>query len=84
MGIADICPYCTRNTLGQHEHGCPNAPRLGRQYRTYVGDVMPMVGWVCPRCQRVLSPFTVVCPCSRPPAALAEEDFSAGLEMDGL
>ena len=58
------CPYCSPNTAGQHEAGCPY------QYFDGVSREITrrsmMRGWECPKCGAVWAPGVRECEHCRP------------------
>jgi hypothetical protein len=44
------------NTAGQHKQDCPN-------HSDNQSKVVRLNGWICPQCNRGVSPNVTVCPC---------------------
>ena len=54
MNIFFKCPYCTKDSAGNHDPDCPLA-----------NQTIPLTptGWICPVCGRGCSPWESTCPC---------------------
>jgi len=52
------CPYCQKDTAGQHEHDCPLHPdNQLPSYQLLIGQA----GWICPQCGSVYGPNVAEC-----------------------
>lgn len=57
-----VCPFCSPDTAGNHQPGCPNDPTHGVTPIKIGGPI----GWVCPVCGRGCAPYVSFCPCKGP------------------
>lgn len=60
------CPYCHQTAGGEHEQGCPNAPRPYPPPALVRSKIWPAgtEGWICPLCGSVHAPWVPACHCA--------------------
>ena len=72
----------TLDKLWEHDQSILNIPKVGDPpYPNYIGDPIPIpydyqgrMGWICPKCGRVNSPYEKQCPCSIPNIVYCNHD----------